>query len=695
MGNGISDNYENIETFFIIGLWKVHTAVRKQTGENVCLWLLDQDKLKAQIKKKADREQFLRQQLEGLQQMRRLCHPHMLKIFELSEDISSLSFSSEPIFYSLVYEGTFSNDEITYIAMQLAEVCAFLQSNAKLGLLGISQQSICLTKALDVKICNLAFASPVLNENGLIGSKIGAYVGSLTQPDINFTAPEVISNQQIMLQSDVFSYGALILSLILKRIAFSPGSAQDLIAQAQTVPMQIPTTVQPELKELIVGCCQINPTMRPTFDRILQSNAFTSLEMRVLKYMDMIITKDNADKFTFFKNLPSALPNFSQRMLKYKFAPIFISEVQTEIRFGPLLIPFCITIGKDMDNDEFYQQIVTPLAKYFTISNPPEVLSSVFSVLEILVQKVDKEKQYDIIYPIFISALQSNSAKLHDEATQHIPLLINSMTQQTIQASLFPRLLDFISQSTDVSTISACIKCMVPCTAKIDSDWFAQTVLPKLLEVIFRKNSPEFAEPIAEMLEKVRPSTESCLKYVIPISSTLLSLSQVENSIQLKFCNIITGVVDRIKKERKLFEPSKLMQTAKQNVAQRKEQNTPTKLSPGKPAVSANPHDNETSADIFGTPTRVQQQQARPTILPRTSPVSQQSPTRIQQQPSVPQHEQQLEEGDETNETDQAINEVVSTPPPQPKKSSMFSGLTVQSGAARPRQTGWKRGGHK
>ena len=682
MGSGISDNYENIESLFIIGFWKVHTAVKKQTNEQVCLWLLDQEKLKAQIKKKADREQFLRQQMEGLQQMRRLCHPHMLKIFELSEDISSLSFSSEPIFYSLIYEGTFSEDETTYIAMQLAEVCSFLQNTAKIGLLGISQQSICLTKSMEVKICNLAFASPILNENGLIGSKIGAYTAALNQPDINFTAPEVISNQQILVQSDVFSYGALLLTLVLKRIAFSPGSAQDLIAQAQTVPMQIPTTVAPELKELIISCCQVNPTLRPTFDTILLSNTFTSLEMRVLKYMDMIITKENADKFTFFKNLPTALPSFSPRMLRNKFAPIFISEVQNEIRFGPLLIPFCVTIGKDMDNDEFYKQIVVPLAKFFTVSNPPDVLSSVFAVLDVLVNKIDKDKQYDIIYPIFISALQSNSPRLHNEATEHIPLLINSMTQQSIQASFFPRLLEFITQTNDISTIQACIKCMVPCTVKIDSDWFAQTVLPKLLEVVLKRNSPEFAAPIAEMLEKVRPSTESCLKYVIPLSSTILSLPQVENHIQLKFCNIISGVVDRIKKERKLFEPSKLMQTAKQNVAMRKEQASPTKASPAK--VSSNPHENETSADIFGTAARVQQQQQRPTVLPKTSPAVSQPPA------SQP---EQANESEENHDADDAINEVVAAP--SPKKSSMFSGLTVQSGSARQRPNAWKRGGHK
>lgn len=80
MGNGISDNYDNIEPLFIVGLWKVHTAVRKLTGESVSLWVIDQEKLKTMVKKKADRETFLKQQLESVQQMRRLCHPHILKI---------------------------------------------------------------------------------------------------------------------------------------------------------------------------------------------------------------------------------------------------------------------------------------------------------------------------------------------------------------------------------------------------------------------------------------------------------------------------------------------------------------------------------------------------------------------------------------------------------------------------------------
>ena len=41
MGISISDNYEDVQPLFSVGVWKVSSAIHKQSKEPVSLWQID------------------------------------------------------------------------------------------------------------------------------------------------------------------------------------------------------------------------------------------------------------------------------------------------------------------------------------------------------------------------------------------------------------------------------------------------------------------------------------------------------------------------------------------------------------------------------------------------------------------------------------------------------------------------------
>ena len=568
MGIGLSDNYENVDFLFYIGIWKVHKATRKIINDNVCLWQIDEEKLKQLVKNRTEKERYLKSCSDSIQQMRRLCHPHILKIYEFNE--SSFSFSSELFKYSLIYEDKFSNEEITYISSQLAETLLFLHNNVKVGHLSISPRSIVLTESFDIKICEFNFCSPIINDLGTIGPKYGEWNYSSFLPDLNFSSPELITNKSITINSDVFSFGCLISTLFLKRQLFSCGSSNELINQIPNISNQLPHNLNENMKELLSKCLSLNPLDRPNFELILKSNAFNNIQSKILKYLDLILTKDPSDKFTFFKGLLNSLSTFSNRLLKFKFTPLFIQEILQENRYAPILFPVIVQIGKNFTNIEFENEILKPCSSILIITKPPEIMLSIFSIINILMEKINPEKQYDIIYPIYLAALQSEFSKLHEEAIKNMPLVIKTMPQNAIYQSLIPKLLEFLNNSEDPQTLSSCVICLSHIIIKTDVDQFIEQTIPKISLILKRCQNIEFINSILLLFEKSFPNIDICFKFLIPLASEILSISNLPSNIQLKFITFISNALEKVKRERKLIE-SKWVEKAKKDLIEEKQ----------------------------------------------------------------------------------------------------------------------------
>lgn len=170
-------------------------------------------------------------------QLTKIRHPRILTVQHPLEDSrDSIAFATEPIFASLAnILGEHSNlspkasqnlskyklydVEIKYGLLQLAEGIAFLHSDAKLLHRNICPESIIINKECSWKIFGFDYC--ILNqstEDPTPSWPFQPYNPSyhiLTQPKLDYLAPENILDSKNSAGSDIYSLGNFVLSIIM------------------------------------------------------------------------------------------------------------------------------------------------------------------------------------------------------------------------------------------------------------------------------------------------------------------------------------------------------------------------------------------------------------------------------------------------------------------------------------------------
>ena len=161
MGGEISINgYDIIEFQFYAYFWKVYSGIRKLTGEKVSLWILDQELLPTKGVSSL-RKNYIKSCFDSIKQMRKIRHPHILKVIDFNEKLKVPAFVSEPI-VTCLSKCKLENHEIGYISHQLCQTLIFLHQEAKIVHFDIRPANICLTSNFDIKLCGFNFSSPII-----------------------------------------------------------------------------------------------------------------------------------------------------------------------------------------------------------------------------------------------------------------------------------------------------------------------------------------------------------------------------------------------------------------------------------------------------------------------------------------------------------------------------------------------------
>ena len=543
MGAGITVNYQNMVPLFDVGFWKVSSAQHKTTNQQVSIWQIDYDTIQ-KMEKKADREKLLNNCLQSVQQMRRIHHPLVLKIIELSESIKALNFASEPVMSCLTLEDTFTPDDASFIAYQLAQVLKFVHQNMHTVLFGLSTDSVVLTSTLDLKLCDFTYAAPVINEYGISIIRTGQWLYAPFMPKLNFTAPEVINNLQTSTQADIFSFGMTIAATYLGRPLLSCSSPDEYLRVIQTRSIQFPSSIPQEVRDLIFSCLNPFPDGRPDISKILQNKIFESLPLKALQYIEVIITKTDEDRYTFYNGVAKVLSVFSIRILQSRFLPLFITDVLREPRFGPVLIPQIFEIGRSMDSFSFYQDIIVPLQPLFTKTDNPECLLAILASMPVIVDNINEFQYHETCFPMLSSAFMSNISALHEEALSHVPLIVSKISSTTVENELIPSIVELFSTSTDIKIVSSCIKCIAKCLPKLNHDIIAETVTEKITAAWNRLSGPpEMADAALIIVKQLKATSLNSVRFIVPMVSEILASDRIDPPTQLALSEYITEAV--------------------------------------------------------------------------------------------------------------------------------------------------------
>jgi serine/threonine protein kinase len=599
MGAQLTANYGSIQPTFTLDMWKVHSAFHKTTGEKVSLWMLDCERLHRAYSSKAERDLYFDLSLASIQAIRKLRHPRILKILEVLDRRPDIGFASEPVASAAAQGERLHPMDACHICFQVAEALSFLNQEARILHLGLSPSAVLLDEELSAKLSAFQWAVPLSGQVSVSDRILGGVLSEL-----RFKPPEVLSAKAVTEQADVFAFGLFMYSLLVGS-DLGAGETPQEIAQSFASRMYTVAQVPADFRPLVESCLALNPAARPSFLQVLQSQAFQSMQMKALRYVDLLLTKDPSDKFKFYKGLAAKIEGFSPTLLKVRLLPAFLSECEKDVRFAPVLLGPILYVGGFMTPDQFLRTIWNRLAPLTNVTKPPEISIALLRHIQTILRKVERPLHKDLVYPIVLSALQSGDSRIHKECLAQIPTVVSEMSENNVQHLLLPRLLDLAGSAGDPANASSAIRCIAECLVKVDHDSFAADALPTLLQVWHRARSSPIAAAIIEVIEKLTAGSDLMMTKAVPLASEIAGAHALEGESRNRLCDWMIATIQKFKNNKSsvtrrtaIADPDNPFGDGKPEPAPMAVER-PRTVDPPRPPVPAK---QLTSDDIFGPP---------------------------------------------------------------------------------------------
>lgn len=229
-----------------------------------------------------------------------------------------------------------------------------------------------------------------------------------------------------------------------------------------------------------------------------------------------------------------------------------MNETLSDGRFAPVTIPLVFQIGSNFDRREFMNHIYQPLSHLMTLTKPPEITLAIFSVMKILIDRIESDRHIDFIYPIYNAAFQSTEPRLHSAAVTYLPLIIKTLTTHSLKMTVIPKLNEFLKTQQNPTTISDCILSLGECAHRIDHDTFTELLFPTFTNVWRMSPSQIVAAALIDVIEQVRPNVDTKMRYIIPLVSSILADKIVDVQSQVKLIQSAQSTFSQFINERNL-----------------------------------------------------------------------------------------------------------------------------------------------
>lgn len=279
-------------------LWKVYKGYKKSTKQEASIFVFEKKHLDRWSK--SDRDIMIETLKRGIVQLTKLRHPQILTVqHSLEESRESLAFATEPVFASLAnilgntenmpqpIPNTLVNYklyevEIKYGLMQIAEGLAFLHNDVKLLHHNICPESIVVNQQGAWKIFGFDFC--IANQSVPGSAPFWPFneycqaMPALTQPALDYLAPEYILSASHSPASDIYSLGMVIYALhstghqTLGNIGNDYGKFKRFVNEVKNLPPSRLLCVNEGLREFVKLMLNATPELRPDPHQFLKVN---------------------------------------------------------------------------------------------------------------------------------------------------------------------------------------------------------------------------------------------------------------------------------------------------------------------------------------------------------------------------------------------------------------------------------------
>lgn len=381
---------------FVTGmLWKIYKGTKRSTKQEASIFVFEKRQLDRY--NKSDRDLILESLKRGIVQLTKIRHPRILTVqHPLEESRESLAFATEPVFASLanvlgqtvnmpqpanISDHKLFDIEIKYGLLQVGEGLAFLHNDMKLLHRNICPESVIINQQGAWKIFGFDFC--ILNTSPPNSPPNYPYDGynptmpNVSQPTLDYMAPECILNQSHSTASDIFSLGMLAYALhsVGGQIIGPAKDVQQFRSRASLLKNLNNNKLQclPELlREYVKLTLNVAPEVRPDAHQFSKIPYFDDVGVKTLTYLDSLLQWDNLQKSQFYKGLPEALTKLPHRVQIQRVLSCLARDL-TQPTMIPFVLPSIMDIAQNCNQSEYIQYIMPHIKPVMKLIEPIQV----------------------------------------------------------------------------------------------------------------------------------------------------------------------------------------------------------------------------------------------------------------------------------------------------------------------------------
>ncbi|XP_028027574.1 SCY1-like protein 2 [Bombyx mandarina] len=514
-GNPVTREFEATQFIASAGpglLWKIYKGYKKSTKQEASIFVFEKKQLDRW--QKADRDIMLETLKRGIIQLTKLRHPQILTVqHSLEESRESLAFATEPVFASLAnilgytenmpqpIPGHLTNYklfelEIKYGLMQIAEGLAFLHNDVKLLHRNVCPESIIVNQQGAWKIFGFDFC--VANQNSVGAAPYWPFneycqaMHALTQPSLDYLAPEYILSASHSPASDIFSLGMVIYVLhstghqTLGNIGTDYMKFKKFVNEVRNLPQSRLSCVAEGLREYVKLMLNSTPELRPDPHQFLKIAYFEDVGVKTLNYLDSLFQWDNLQKSQFYKGLPQIIQKMPHRICIYRILPCLTKEFVNP-PMVPFVLPNVLLIAENCSKEEFVKHILPVLKPVMVVQEPIQILLIFMQKMELLLKLTPGDEIKTDILPMLYRALESDAQQIQELCLSVLPTFASLIDYPAMKNALLPRIKKLCMSTNFISVRVNSLLCIGKLLEHLDKWLVLDEIIPFLPQIPSRE----------------------------------------------------------------------------------------------------------------------------------------------------------------------------------------------------------------
>ncbi|XP_026736517.1 SCY1-like protein 2 [Trichoplusia ni] len=514
-GNPVTREFEATQFIASAGpglVWKIYKGYKKSTKQEASIFVFEKKHLDRWAK--GDRDILLETLRRGIVQLTKLRHPQILTVqHSLEESRESLAFATEPVFASLAnILGNTENMpqpipnhlnnyklyelEIKYGLMQIAEGLTFLHNDVKLLHHNICPESIIVNQQGAWKIFGFDFC--IANQSAAGAPPFWPFneycpaMHSLTQPVLDYLAPEYVLSASHSPASDLYSLGMVIYALhstghqTLGNVGNDYKKFKRFVNEIRNLPPSRLMCVTDGLREYVKLMLNATPELRPDPHQFLKIPYFEDVGVKTLNYLDSLFQWDNLQKSQFYKGLPQIIQKMPHRICIYRILPCLTKEFINP-PMVPFVLPNVLLIAENCSKEEYVKYVLPVLKPVMLIQDPIQILLIFMQKMELLLKLTPGEEVKSDILPMLYRALESDAQQIQELCLSVLPTFASLIDYPAMKNALLPRIKKLCMGTNYISVRVNCLLCLGKLLEHLDKWLVLDEIIPFLPQIPSRE----------------------------------------------------------------------------------------------------------------------------------------------------------------------------------------------------------------